>query len=91
MRHNLCLHICVEVTFTISDGVIAAAKARVLRVEDYVKELLQEQRSLRTASATIPRTPEEIRSWLDSLAKHSDMIPALPETISRDWISQDHN
>jgi hypothetical protein len=81
----------VEVTITISDEVIAAAKARGLRVEDYVKELLQEQLSPRTARTTIARTPEEIRSWLDSLAQYSEKIPALPETISRDWIYQDHS
>ena len=35
--------------------------------------------------------PEEIRAWLDSLAQFSDKIPPLPETISREWLYQDHN
>jgi hypothetical protein len=37
------------------------------------------------------RTPEEIRAWLDSLAQFSDKIAPLPETISREWIYQDHD
>jgi hypothetical protein len=38
-----------------------------------------------------PRTADEIRIWLDSLAQFSDKIPPLPETISRDWLYQDHD
>jgi len=38
-----------------------------------------------------PRTQEEIRIWLDSLAQFSDKIPPLPETISREWLYQDHD
>jgi hypothetical protein len=38
-----------------------------------------------------PRTPEEIRAWLDSLAQFSDKIPLLPDTLSREWIYQDHD
>jgi len=47
-----------------------------------------------TSSACLghpPRTPEEIRGWLDSLAQFSDKIPPLPETISREWLYQDHD
>jgi hypothetical protein len=36
------------------------------------------------------RTPEQIRAWLDALAQFSDKIPPLPESISREWIYQDH-
>lgn len=37
------------------------------------------------------RKPEEIRDWLDSLAQFSQKIPPLPETISREWIYQEHD
>jgi hypothetical protein len=33
----------------------------------------------------------EIRAWLDSLAQFSDKIPPLSETITREWIYQDHD
>ena len=36
-------------------------------------------------------TPEEIRAWLDHLAQFSDKIPPLPDTITREWIYQDHD
>jgi hypothetical protein len=36
-------------------------------------------------------TPEEFRAWIDSVAQFSDKIPPLPETISREWIYQDHD
>ena len=43
-------------------------------------------------SAPLPRTREEIRSWLDELASLSDKIPAMPgETFSRETIYQDHD
>lgn len=38
-----------------------------------------------------PRTPEQIRAWLDSLAQFSDKIPPLPEFVSREWIYQDRD
>jgi len=61
-------------------------------VEDYVQEILTQQViGTRGVGGSQVRTPEEIRAWLDSLAQFSDKIPALPETISRDWIYQDHN
>ena len=36
------------------------------------------------------RAPEQVRVWLDTLAQFSDKIPPLPDTISREWIYQDH-
>jgi hypothetical protein len=81
----------MEVTLKIPDQLIAEAKSRGLRVEDYVNEILTKQVHSQPSSASLPRTPEEIRSWLDSLAQFSDKIPPLPEKISRDWIYQDHN
>jgi post-segregation antitoxin (ccd killing protein) len=81
----------MEITVKIPDELVAQAKARGLRVETYVEELLAQQLKARTSGAQQPRTPEEIRAWLDALAQFSDKIPPLPETISREWIYQEHN
>ena len=82
----------MEITVKIPDELVAQAKARGLRVEAYVEELLAQQLEVRTSGAQQrPRTPEEIRTWLDALAQFSDKIPPLPETISREWIYQKHN
>ncbi len=79
------------VTVNIPDELAAEAKARGLSLEAYVQEVLAQQLGVRSAETRQPRTPEEIRAWLDSLAQFSDQIPALPETISREWIYQDHD
>ncbi len=81
----------MEISVKIPDELIAQAKARGLRVEAYVEELLARQLEARPQAAPQARTPEEIRAWLDSLAQFSDKIPPLPETISREWIYQEHN
>ncbi len=73
----------------IPDELAAQAKARGLSLEAYVQEILAQQLA-RPAGTRPPRSPEEIRTWLDSLAQFSDKIPPLPETISREWIYQDH-
>jgi hypothetical protein len=78
------------VTINIPDELAAAAKARGLSLEACVLEILVQQLA-RPAEDLRPRTPEEIRAWLDSLAQFSDKIPALPETISREWLYQDHD
>lgn len=78
------------VTVNIPDELAAQAKARGLSLEAYVQEILAQQ--LAPAQQTRqPRTQEEIRVWLDSLAQFSDKIPPLPETISREWLYQDHD
>jgi hypothetical protein len=80
----------MEITLKIPDGLAAQARARGLKLEAYIQEILAQQ--LGTPPGTRqPRAPEEIRAWLDSLAQFSDKIPPLPETISREWIYQDHN
>jgi len=79
------------VTVNIPDELAAQAKARGLSLEAYVQEILAQQLSAGKAETRPPRTPEEIRAWLDSLAQFSDKIPPLPETISREWIYQDHD
>jgi hypothetical protein len=78
------------VTVNIPDELAAAAKARGLSLEAYVQELLTQQLG-RPTQARQPHTEEEIREWLDSLAQFSDKIPPLPETISREWLYQDHD
>jgi hypothetical protein len=77
------------VTVKIPDELAVAAKARGLSLEAYVQEILVQQ--LARPAEPQPRTQEEIRAWLDSLAQFSDKIPPLPETISREWLYQDHD
>jgi post-segregation antitoxin (ccd killing protein) len=81
----------MKVTVKIPDELAAHAKARGLRVEAYVEEILAQQLGAQPSGDRRPRTPEEIRAWLDSLAQFSDKIPPLPETITREWIYQEHN
>lgn len=78
------------VTVNIPDELAAAAKTRGLSLEAYVQEILAQQLA-RPAETRQPRTPQEIRAWLDSLAEFSDKIPPLPETISREWLYHDHD
>jgi hypothetical protein len=79
------------VTVNIPDELAAQARARGLSLESYVQEILAQRLVAYPAETRQPRTPEEIRAWLDSLAQFSDRIPPLPEIISREWIYQDHD
>lgn len=79
------------VTVNIPDELAAAAKARGLSLEALVQEVLTQQLAARPVETGRRRTSEEIRAWLDSLAQFSDKIPPLPETLSREWIYQDHD
>jgi hypothetical protein len=81
----------MEIKVKIPDKIAAQAKARGLRVEAYIEEILAQQLGAQTAGNGRPRTPAEIRAWLDSLAQFSDKIPPLPETITREWIYQEHD
>jgi post-segregation antitoxin (ccd killing protein) len=81
----------MEITIKIPDELAAQAQARGLDVEAYVEEILAQRVGASPSASGQARTPEEIRAWLDSLAQFSDKIPPLPETISREWIYQDHN
>jgi hypothetical protein len=80
----------MEITVKVPEEIAAQAKARGLRVEAYIEEILRQVKEQPSAESR-PRTPAEIRAWLDSLAQFSDKIPPLPETISREWIYQEHN
>jgi hypothetical protein len=79
----------MEIKVKVPAEVEAEAKARGLRVETYVEELLAQRANL--SGARRLREPQEIRVWLDSLAQFSDKIPPLPEHISREWIYQDRD
>ena len=82
----------MEMTVKIPDELVAQAKAHGLRVEAYIEELLAQQLNARPSGTQQQlRTPEEIRAWLDALAQFSDKIPPLPETLSREWLYQEHN
>jgi len=75
----------------VPDELAAQARMRGVPLETYVEELLAQQAAASSAGVPRLRTPEQIRAWLDSLAQFSDKIPPLPETISREWIYQDHD
>jgi len=81
----------MEITLKISDEIAAQAKASGLRVEEYVQKILAQQLGPHSIGNGGPKTPAEIRAWLDSLAQFSEKIPPLPETISREWIYQEHD
>jgi hypothetical protein len=80
----------MEIRVNIPDGLAAEAQSRGVPVEQYVEEILAEEVGTRVASK-LARTPEEIEAWLKDLAQFSDKIPPLPETITREWIYQDHD
>jgi hypothetical protein len=80
----------MEITVKVPDELAAEAKARGLELQAYVEELLT-QRTAAQRNQASPRTPQEIRAWLDALAQFSDKIPPLPETISREWLYQDRD
>jgi post-segregation antitoxin (ccd killing protein) len=81
----------MEIKVNIPDDLAAQARARGLKLEAYVEEILASRVTPRSTANQQPRTPEEFQAWLESVAQFSDKIPPLPETISREWIYQDHN
>ena len=81
----------MQVKINIPDELAAAARARGLQPEAYAEEILARELEVRRGGSGRLATPEEIRAWLDSLAQFSERIPPLPETISREWIYQEHD
>ncbi len=81
----------MEIRVKVPDELATQAHARGVPVEAYVEELLARQVTAAPEAGRRPQTPEQVRAWLDSLAQFSDKIPPLPETISREWIYQDHD
>jgi hypothetical protein len=81
----------MEIRIRVPDAMVSEAQARGMSVEVYVENLLAHQTAENSAGVRRLQTPEDIRTWLDSLAQFSDKIPPLPHTISRDWIYLDHD
>lgn len=69
----------------------AEAEARGVGVETYVQNIL-EQAVTNGSTAGRRRTREEMQSFYDALAAHSDKIPQLPdEAFTRESFYQDHD
>jgi myosin heavy subunit len=79
------------IRINVPDELAAQAQMRGVPLEKFVEELLAGQVGSRSAQAVQPRTPEQIRAWLDSLAQFSNKIPPLPDVVSREWIYQDRD
>ena len=62
-----------------------------LALEVYIEQILAQETKQHRTEAHTPHNPKEIRAWLDSLAQFSDKVPPLPESITREWIYQDHD
>lgn len=75
----------------VPDELAALARMRGLPLEEFVEQILAEQVAAHPARDAKPRTPEQVRAWLDSLAQFSNKIPPLPEVVSREWIYQDRD
>ena len=80
----------MEIRVNIPDELAVRAESRGLPVERYVEELLSQHLPAQ-AQYNPPRTPEEIRAWLDSFGQFSDKGPELPESNFREWLYQDHD
>jgi len=81
----------MEIKVNVQEELAAQARERGLQPEAYVEEILARQVATRSVVNRPARTSDEIGAWLDSIAQFSDKVPPLPETISREWIYQDHN
>lgn len=81
----------MEIKVKVPEALAAQAHAKGLKLETFVEQLLAEQLEASPGGTVRPRSPVEIRTWLDSLAQFSDKIPPLPETITREWIYQEHD
>jgi hypothetical protein len=57
----------VEIRIKVPDKIAAQARARGVRVETYVEELLTQQARADAGEALRHRTKEEIRAWLELL------------------------
>lgn len=80
----------MEVTIKVPERLAAQARSQGIPLSTYLEELLTEISQPTKEVSKIP-TPAEIGAWLNSLAQFSHKIPPLPDTISRDWIYQDHD
>ena len=81
----------MEIRVNVPDEIVKQARSRGVEPEAYVEEILAREVGSGNGERQRPRTPEEIREWLDALAQFSDEIPPLPDVITREWIYQDHD
>jgi len=81
----------MKVNVKVPEELAAQAQALGLALEAYIEQILAQQIWDLKPEGHTPRTPKEIRVWLDSLAQFSDKVPPLPEKITREWIYQDHD
>ncbi|HEV2379308.1 MAG TPA: hypothetical protein VG206_05880 [Terriglobia bacterium] len=75
----------------IPEELATQARMRGMPVEAYAEAVLARQIVSSAGTAIQRRTAEQIQGWVDSLAQFSDKIPALPSTVTRQWIYQDHD
>lgn len=80
----------MEIRVKIPSELASQAQSRGVPVEVYVEQILAREAAATPANGKL-QTEEDIRFWLDSLAQFSDRIPSLPDTITREWIYQDHD
>ena len=81
----------MKINVKVPKELAAQAEALGLALEAYVEQILAQQIRESKPEGRTPRTPAEIRAWLDSLAQFSDKVPPLPEKITREWIYQGHD
>lgn len=71
---------------------MSAAQAEGMDVSEFAGTILERALSTPEASPRALKTQQAISDWLDSLARFSEKIPAMPgETFSREWLYQDHD
>jgi hypothetical protein len=79
----------MQISINIPDELAIEAQSHGLTPQAYAELLLKNHSSAKPVRPF--RSAEEIQSWLGSLSQFSDKIPSLPETISREWLYQDHD
>jgi hypothetical protein len=80
----------MQITVNISERIVNEARAQGVAVEEFVEQLLAGERANQEPVKDKSTRPE-IEALLKAMAAHSDKIPPLPETITREWIYQDHD
>ncbi len=79
----------VELKPEVAASLHAQAAARGISVEEYVRQVIEDQAGVQPARKA---TPEEIEAMLDELAEMGKDLPHLPSSaFTRDSIYQDHD
>jgi hypothetical protein len=80
----------IELAPEIEKRLVDAARAEGLEPEAYASRLIASTMAARTSEKHLSQ--EELERLLDSLARHSDKIPDLPdEAYTRESFYQDHD